>query len=146
LLNQFGGALGGPIVHGKTFFHVNYEGLRQRLDGTQIGLVPSPAFTVQAAQVSPALTPILQAYPAGTAPTSNPNVWQYDALGRQVDNEDSGMVRLDHYFSDRTTAFIRFNTDEAVETIPTGQLAARTQYDTKFNNGVVRFRMCLHRR
>ncbi len=29
--------------------------------------------------------------------------------GRQVDNEDSGMIRLDHYFSDRTTAFVRFN-------------------------------------
>ena len=49
LLNQFGGGLGGPIVHAKTFFYANYEGLRQRLDGTQIGLVPSPAFLAQAA-------------------------------------------------------------------------------------------------
>jgi hypothetical protein len=136
LLNQFGGALGGPMKRGKTFFYANYEGLRQRLDGTQIGLVPSPAFSVQAAAASPAIVPILQAYPAGTAPTSNASVWQYDALGRQVDNEDSGMIRFDHYFSDRTTAFVRFNTDEAVETIPTGQLAVRTQYDTKFLNGV----------
>jgi hypothetical protein len=136
LLNQFGGALGGPITHSKTFFYANYEGLRQRLDGTQIGLVPSPTFAAQAVLASPALTPILQAYPAGTAPTSNPSVWQYDALGRQVDNEDSGMIRLDHYFSDRITAFVRFNADEAVETIPTGQLDVKTQYDTKFNNGV----------
>jgi hypothetical protein len=137
LLNQFGGALGGPIVHGKTFFQVNYEGLRQRLDGTQIGLTPSPEFAAQAAATSPALIPILQAYPAGTAPTSNPSVWQYQAVGRQVDNEDSGMIRLDHYFSNRTTAFVRFNSDEAVESLPTGQLTARTLYDTKFNNGVV---------
>jgi hypothetical protein len=28
-----------------------------------------------------------------------------------------------------------FNSDEAVQTIPTGQLIAKTQYDTKFNNG-----------
>jgi hypothetical protein len=139
LLNQFGGALGGPIQRGKTFFYANYEGLRQRLDGTQIGLVPSPAFAAQAAQTSPAIVPILQAYPAGTSPTSNPNVWQYDALGRQVDNEDSGMIRVDRYFSDRATAFVRFNADEAVETIPTGQLAVKTQYDTKFNNGVAAF-------
>jgi len=137
LLNQFGAAFGGPVVHGKTFFHVNYEGLRQRLDGTQIGLVPSPGFAAQTAVTSPVLVPILQAYPSGTTPTSNPNVWNYDAPGRQVDNEDSGMVRLDHYFSERTTAFIRFNTDEAVETIPTGQLAAHQLIDTKFNNGVV---------
>jgi hypothetical protein len=137
LLNQFGASFGGPIVHNKTFFHLNYEGLRQRLDGTQIGLVPSPAFTEQATLNSPALLPILQAYPAGTAPTSSASVSQYDAPGRQVDNEDSGMVRLDHYFSDRTTIFVRFNADEAIESIPTGQLTAKTLYDTKFNNGVV---------
>src|SRR5579863_4678892 len=40
LLNQFGAGVGGPIVHGKSFFYINYEGLRQRLDGTQVGLVP----------------------------------------------------------------------------------------------------------
>jgi hypothetical protein len=137
LLNQFGGGFGGPIIHGRTFFHINYEGLRQRLDGTQIGLVPSPAFVAQAALTSPALAPILAAYPAGTSPTSTPNVLNYNAPGRQVDNEDSGMIRLDHYFSDRTTAFVRFNADEAVETIPTGQLTAKQLIDTKFNNGVV---------
>jgi Carboxypeptidase regulatory-like domain len=141
LLNQFGAALGGPITlgkpRGKTFFHINYEGLRQRLEGTQIGLVPSPSFAAQAAQTSPALVPILQAYPAGTSPTSTPNVWNYEAPGRQIDNEDSGMIRIDHYFSERTTAFARFNADEAVETIPTGQVTAQQLIDTKFNNGVV---------
>jgi len=137
LLNQFGAAIGGPIVHGNTFFYANYEGLRQRLDGTQIGLTPSPAFAAQAALASPALAPILQAYPAGTSATSNPNVWQYDAPGRQINNEDSGMIRFDHYFSQSTTAFVRFNADEAVQTIPTGQLTALALTDTKFNNGVV---------
>ncbi len=32
---------------------------------------------------------------------------------------------------------MRFNADEAVESVPTGQLTAKTLYDTKFNNGVV---------
>ncbi len=137
LLNQFGGGLGGPIVHDRTFFSVNYEGLRQRLDGTQIGLVPSPSLAAQAGLTSPVLAPILRAYPLGTSPTSNPNVWQYKAVGRQIDNEDSGMVRLDQYLSARTTAFIRFNADEAVESIPTGQLTAKTTIDTKYDNGVV---------
>src|SRR5580698_2823285 len=79
LLNQFGAGLGGPIRRNRAFFHVNYEGLRQRLDGTQIGLVPSPAFLTQAAAASPVIAPILQAYPAGTSPTANPSVWNYDA-------------------------------------------------------------------
>ncbi len=137
LLNQFGGAFGGPIQRNRTFFYLNYEGLRQRLDGTQIGLVPSPAFAAQTASASPVLSTILQAFPAGTSPTATPGVWNYDAVGRQADNEDSGMVRLDHYFSDRTSAFMRFNADEAVETIPTGQLTIKQLIDTKFNNGVV---------
>jgi Carboxypeptidase regulatory-like domain/TonB dependent receptor len=137
LLNQFGGSLGGPIVHSKTFFYLDYEGLRQRLDGTQIGLVPSPTFVAQTAITSSVLVPVLQAFPAGTSPTSTPGVWNYNAVGRQVDNEDSGMVRFDHYFSDRTTAFVRFNTDQAVESIPSGNLIVQTKYDTKFNNGVV---------
>jgi hypothetical protein len=135
LLNQFGGAFGGPVLRNKLFFYANYEGLRQRLDGTQIGLVPSPSFIAAASAASPALAPILKAYPAGTSPTSNANVWNYDALGRQIDNEDSGMIRLDYHYSDQTTAFLRFNADQAVETSPTGQLIALTGYDTKFNNG-----------
>jgi hypothetical protein len=137
LLNQFGGALGGPIMRNKLFFYADYEGLRQRLDGTQIGLVPSPNFIANTSAASPALIPILADYPAGTSPTSTPSVWNYVGLGRQVDNEDSGMIRLDYHFSGRTTAFARFNADEAVERTPTGQLIALTGYDTKANSGVV---------
>src|SRR4051794_15867125 len=41
--NQFGGAIGGPIIPNKTFFFFSYEGLRQRQGLTINTVVPSAA-------------------------------------------------------------------------------------------------------
>ena len=136
VLNQFGGSLGGAIRKNKTFVYANYEGLRQHLGQTQIGLVPSPAFVAQVEAKSPALAAVIGAYPAGTSPTSNPNTWNYVAGVKQVANEDSGTIRVDHHFSQATTAFVRFSRDEADYLIPTGALNARQETDTKLLNGV----------
>ena len=38
--NQFGGSFGGPIRHNKTFFFVNYEGLLESLNNTQVAFYP----------------------------------------------------------------------------------------------------------
>jgi hypothetical protein len=39
--NNFGASLGGPIIHNKTFFFVNYEGLRLSKADTMIDTVPT---------------------------------------------------------------------------------------------------------
>lgn len=137
LLNQFGGALGGPIVSNRTFFYANYEGLRQRLGQVQIGLVPSPSFVTQVETQSPALTPIISAYPHGTSPTSNSQVYNYVAGANQIDNEDSGMIRIDHRFTDHTTAFLRYSADDTRYDIPTGVLNVMSDAESRLKNGVV---------
>src|SRR5579883_700933 len=102
-LNQFGGTLGGPIAHDKTFFFLAYEGYRQRWGFPLTGYVPSSAFRARVLEASPELGQIVNAYPLGTAPTSDPNIDQFTSEGTQVVNENSAMIRLDQRFSEKTT-------------------------------------------
>jgi Carboxypeptidase regulatory-like domain/TonB dependent receptor len=124
-LNQFGASLGGPIVHDKTFFFLAYEGYRQYWGFPLSGFVPSNSLRAQVAAESPLLLPIVEAYPQGQTPTSSPDVDNFTSEGRQRVFENSAMLRLDQHFSDKTTAFVRFNFDRAVDTQP---LASSGQY------------------
>ncbi len=61
-LNQFGGSLGGPIVHDKTFFFLASEAYRQNWGYPVSGDVPSPALIATVPPSSP-IYGIINAYP-----------------------------------------------------------------------------------
>jgi len=122
-LHQFGASFGGPIVKDKAFFYANYEGLRQSLGQTFVNFVPNAAFRAQVLAQSPALKPILDAYPLGQTPNDSVS----DVLTRVASDtirEDAGMFRFDYRFNDTNTAFVRYNVDNAYIDNPTDAMGS----------------------
>jgi hypothetical protein len=134
-LNQFGGNLGGPIVKGKLFFFVNYEGDRTHV--TNINALNHTLSAAARAQMAltPALAPVLAQFaplPAGCtaipAPQScvgnlnfpdvipaNGSDMVYDpAVLPNIVREDTGSVKLDYYFSQKDRVFFRYNLNDSM--------------------------------
>src|SRR5262249_7332347 len=122
-LHQFGGRFGGAIKKDKAFFYANYEGLRQNLGQTFINFVPNAAFRAQVLAKSPALKPILDAYPAGGTPVDNITN-QVTKVASDTVREDAGMFRFDYLFSSRTSMYARYNIDDAFIDNPTDALGS----------------------
>jgi len=139
-LNQFGGSLGGPIVHDKTFFFLASEAYRQNWGYPVSGDVPSQSLKATVPNSSPVYA-IINGFP-GAGPKriltpwtpstdpGDPHYMDYDLLTcecTQVVNENSTMLRLDQHFTQKTTGFIRFSYDRSVDTQPLSAAATDLQ-------------------
>lgn len=109
-LNQFGVNVGGPVIPQRTFFFVNYEGLRQRQTQSFTRFVPSAAFR---AGVAGGLASIVGLYPSGTGPTSDPAIDEWRGTQKVTADENAGLFRVDHRISDKASIFGRYNFDKA---------------------------------
>jgi hypothetical protein len=130
--NQFGGAVGGPIVRDKMFFFANYEGFRrvertlqfasiatpeQRQGRLGIpvrnpltgevytdGVIPQSAITPFARRVLGDLPAPTRSTNPGVAPSNN---WDYLTPIPTVDNK--GDARFDHYVTSKLNWFGRYS-------------------------------------
>jgi len=109
-LNQFGGNLGGPVVHDKLFFFANYEGVRQTITNTQIYDVLN---ATERAKFVTAMKPVVAAIPVGNLgpdPTDTAHVFDlYSANLVNTLREDTGSFRIDWNTSDRNKFYLRYN-------------------------------------
>jgi len=138
-MNQFGGAFGGPIKKNKTFLFVAQEDIRQVQDQTIIGFVPDQAIRTLVLNQAPALTPVINDYPLGNGAIGSTGVQTRNGVGGSIDNEYSEMIRIDHRFSDTSTAYLRFNYDNAQTIAPLGALADLQLNSEKPLNGMAEF-------
>jgi hypothetical protein len=135
--NQFGGALGGPIIKNRTFFFGTYEGFRE-VSGNppNVGITPTiPAAchtpviggvqTVtnscdsalkpgQTENVTPAIQPILALWPLPNVQPGN----QFTYLSIARTHEDYAQGRIDHTISSNDNVFGRYTYDNTNETYP----------------------------
>jgi hypothetical protein len=103
--NQFGGALGGPIVHNRTFFYFAYEGQRERVGLNSTARVPDPGeIAALGGPTNPVIARLLarNPWPAPNRPlplfdnTGRPNLFVTTPASNDV---DSLIAKIDHSFN-----------------------------------------------
>ena len=114
--NQFGTSLGGPIRKDRTFFFLNYEGLRERKAITSVATVPTRAARLGAV---PSVQPFLNLYPlpnGGVNPDGR--TASLTSTITQPAREDFGLARVDHRWNERNSVLARFSTQDSFITAP----------------------------
>src|SRR5271155_963816 len=120
--NQFGGSLGGPIKRQRTFFFLDYEGIRQGLGVTSVDTVPSAnarigQLVAGPVAVSPLVAPFLNFFPLPNGPIRG-DTGTYTLASQNVTTENFVSSRLDHRFSDHDATHATYLFDKGQTTGP----------------------------
>jgi hypothetical protein len=94
--NEFGGSIGGPILHDKLFFFANVEAVRARTFTTLSDNVPTPEFIAQTVAVAPIYRSIFSLYPRPNQPyAAGAQTGQYSSAASLAQDDSNGVGRID---------------------------------------------------
>jgi hypothetical protein len=120
--NNFGAALGGPIVEGRTFFFAAYEGQRERVGSDFLLQVPTNTQRANARAiaegmllqpVNPSLDAILDSYPASDSPT-------LPGVVRDKNDGNNFIVKLEHSVNNNEQITGRYAFSQSDQVFPFG--------------------------
>ncbi|HEY1948589.1 MAG TPA: TonB-dependent receptor [Bryobacteraceae bacterium] len=128
--NQFGAALGGPIVKNKIFLFGDYEGFRRVYNPIQFATLPTAAMKqgnlgiavtnpitgisyangmVPQSAITPFAQTVLAALPNPNLPGNSNN---YESAPADTIYSDKGDIRYDEYFGEKLSFFARYSQDD----------------------------------
>lgn len=139
--NQFGGALGGPIIKDKTFFFADYEGLRQSLGVTNLATVPSLdarnglIHNADGTTTNVTVDPSVQRALALWAPPNDGliapgNIGLYSFTAQQIVSDNFFTTRMDHHFSQKDNLSGTYKWERALGTLPDSLNVVETSQKT----------------
>ncbi len=145
--HQFGATLGGPLASDKTFFFIDYQGLRLNQGQTYLSTVPTaamrngdfsainrviydpithlpfPGNIIPSSRFDPSSVKVLQQlYPtantAGTVSASGQTLNNYLINPTTQRQDNQGDIKLDHNFTTKNHAFVRYSIQKTHRTQP----------------------------
>src|SRR5215467_2818639 len=136
--NQFGAGIGGPLVRGRTFFYMSYEGFREVQASTAIatvpdalaheGLLPSNGNPAACSNTSPnacvavgidlRVQQFLNLLPPSNGADNGDGTGDLITANKGKTTEHHGIIRVDHNFSNTHSLFARYIIDDSSSVVP----------------------------
>ena len=119
VFNQFGGSVGGPIVHDRAFFFADYEGYRQSITQVLSSTVPTPEFRQQLiAAVPDYATPLKDVPLPNQSYTPGAESALYLTGGSQTANDNHIDLKSDIRLTDMSNLALTYTHGRPVLTTP----------------------------